>query len=163
MISTDTSRPSTSFEVSPHDILPVPKVKPTIVKRKNNRRKGSAAVLTSSLYKSDLITATEEKKDKEKRKKIKLELRKEKDKKKKEAKTKKVEGKKKSKVTNRALCEDSDDSDVSDADCLFCGDYFSKSRENEGWIRCSSCLRWAHEACAGCDEEDNDFICDVCK
>ena len=78
------SMPSTSFAVSPHDIIPIPKA--NINKRQNKRKKGSAAVLTSSPYKADLVTA---KAEKERLKKIKLELKKEKkDKKKKGIKKK---------------------------------------------------------------------------
>ena len=130
----------TSFVVRHHDIVPIPITKKGI----------------SSLFgnKNDLVTAIEEKELKERLKKIKLNLKNIKRK-------KKLKGKReKSKGTNRALLKDFNESDVSDADCMFCEDYFSKSRENEGWIRC---LRWAHEACSGCEDENNEFICDLCK
>ncbi|KAG5878111.1 hypothetical protein JTB14_017978 [Gonioctena quinquepunctata] len=33
-------------------------------------------------------------------------------------------------------------------------------KDREGWIKCSGCSRWAHEACAGCD--DDRFVCEYC-
>lgn len=56
----------------------------------------------------------------------------------------------------RALFENSDDSDVSDADC-FCGECFFKSKDNEGWICCTNCIEWAHEECVHCEEVDDDY------
>lgn len=55
-------------------------------------------------------------------------------------------------MTNRALLEDSDDSDVSDASP-------KKMKDGSG----AQAVHVGHEACAGCEEEDNEFICDVCK
>ncbi|XP_046679381.1 PHD finger protein ALFIN-LIKE 6-like [Homalodisca vitripennis] len=68
------------------------------------------------------------------------------------------------KKKNDDLYDDDDEGNVSDVDCLlFCGDCYSKSKDNEGWIRCSGCLKWAHKACTGAEEEDDEFICDLCK
>lgn len=39
---------------------------------------------------------------------------------------------------------------------------YSTSKIDDGWIRCSACLSWAHEACAGCKEENDDFVCELC-
>lgn len=45
----------------------------------------------------------------------------------------------------------------SDAECLFCGDFYSISIE--GWIACRKCYRWAHNSCADLDfQEDQDMI-----
>lgn len=159
--SCENSQPSTSFAVSPKDIIPIPKA--NITKRQNKRKKGSAAVLTSSPYKRDLETAKAEKEEKEKQKKVTLKVKRENNQKNLQKKKVKCKGKKDSAMAKRALFEDSGDSDASDVDCLYCGDYFSKSKGNEGWIRCSGCLLWAHEACAGCEEEDDEFICEICK
>lgn len=155
-----TAIPSTSFAVSPRDIIPIPKT--NVIKRQNKRKKGSAAVLTSSPYKAELEAAKAEKEIKETVKKIKQEKKEEK-KKLANKKKKPVKEKRKPKVANRALFVESSDSDESDVDCLYCQDLYSKSKQSEGWIRCSGCHKWAHEACAGCEEEDNDFNCDLCK
>lgn len=69
------SRP-TSFAASPLDIAPIPKAK--ICKRRSKRKKGSAAILTSSPYKTGLVTETEEREEKARLEKMKLELKKEK-------------------------------------------------------------------------------------
>jgi len=158
--STSFVMPCTSFSVSPQSIIPIPKV--NIVKRQTKRKKGSATVLTSSPYKAELVAAKEEKEEKERQKKIKLELKKEKGVVKKQQNRKQVCEKTKTKPVYQKLFRDSD-SDTSDVDCLFCGSYFSKSKDKEGWIRCSGCHQWAHEACAGCEEDDDDFVCDICK
>ncbi|XP_046397042.1 uncharacterized protein LOC124163957 [Ischnura elegans] len=155
-----TAIPSTSFAVSPREIIPIPKT--NIIRRQNKRKKGSAAVLTSSPYKTELEAAKAEKEYKERLKNIKLEKKEEK-KKLANKKKKPVKEKRKPKVANRALFLNESDSDESDVDCLYCQDLYSKSKQNEGWIRCSGCHKWAHEACAGCEEEDNEFICDLCK
>lgn len=137
-------------------------------------------MLTSSPYKNELVAIKKEKGEKDKIKKMKLEIQKEKKqnrargnqeterptngRKKGEAK-RELKGKSKAKTCRKPLYnhDDEDSDDVSDADCFFCGDYFSKSRENEGWIQCSGCLNWAHEACAGAEKQDDAFICDLCK
>ncbi|KAG8329564.1 hypothetical protein J6590_083769 [Homalodisca vitripennis] len=46
---------------------------------------------------------------------------------------------------------------------IYCNDIYSNSKSNEGWIQCSGCLGWAHEECCGSEEEDDNFICDLCK
>ncbi|XP_046681625.1 MFS-type transporter clz9-like [Homalodisca vitripennis] len=129
-----TAIPSTSFVVSPQEIIPIPKT--NIIKRQNKRKKGSAAVLTSSPYKAELEAAKAEKENKERLKKIKLEKKEEK-KKLANKKKKPVKEKRKPKVAKRALFLNESDSDESDADCLYCQNLFSKSKSNEGWIRCS--------------------------
>ncbi|CAG9838744.1 unnamed protein product [Diabrotica balteata] len=85
----------------------------------------------------ELVDAKAEKEEKERLKKIKLKLKKENQRNKRNDGSKeKFKGnqKTKSKSGKRALFNESN-SDVSDTDCLFCED--SKSRENEGWIKCS--------------------------
>lgn len=34
---------------------------------------------------------------------------------------------------------------------------FSNLRDNEGWIRRFKYKKWAHEECAGCDKEADEF------
>lgn len=66
------------------------------------------------------------------------------------------------KVTRQPQFDEQSDSDESDTDCLYCYELYSCSKDREGWIRCSGCSRWAHEACAGCEEEDDRFVCEYC-
>jgi hypothetical protein len=37
------------------------------------------------------------------------------------------------------------------------------SKSREGWIRCSLCEKWVHNACAGIASDDEDFTCDKCR
>nr|XP_023025029.1 uncharacterized protein LOC111513100 [Leptinotarsa decemlineata] len=163
------NKKSTSFAVSPREIVPVPKVN-RIIKRETKRKKGAATVLTSSPYKATLMAIGKEKEDKENTKQRRLETKKEREIERKQQAPKKrvakIENKGKRalfKKKNDDLFNDDDEGNVSDVDCLFCGDCYSKSKDNEGWIRCSGCLKWAHEACTGAEEKDDEFICDLCK
>ncbi|CAK8696636.1 unnamed protein product [Clavelina lepadiformis] len=71
---------------------------------------------------------------------------------------------KKAKVSRSSMQQkdtvDESDNNV-DAECFYCNKMYSKSSENDGWIQCSKCMRWAHEACSGCNEEDDNFICEL--
>ena len=51
----------------------------------------------------------------------------------------------------------------SDAECIYCNDMYSNSQEKEGWIQCTKCRNWAHEACSNVTEENDDFVCDICS
>ncbi|KAJ8938366.1 hypothetical protein NQ318_003830 [Aromia moschata] len=51
---------------------------------------------------------------------------------------------------------DSDNSHDSDANCFYCGDLYSVL--SEGWIACSRCKQWAHNSCAGVDDEDDEAM-----
>ncbi|KAG5893039.1 hypothetical protein JTB14_026591 [Gonioctena quinquepunctata] len=66
------------------------------------------------------------------------------------------------KVRHQLQFDDQSDSDESDTDCLYCNELYSCSTDREGWMKCSSCSRWDHEACAGCDDEDDRFVCEYC-
>ncbi|CAH2109129.1 unnamed protein product, partial [Euphydryas editha] len=55
------------------------------------------------------------------------------------------------------------DDDVDDPECFYCGEVWSKSRHEDGWIRCSLCKQWAQEACSGCVDEDEVFLCEFCS
>lgn len=58
---------------------------------------------------------------------------------------------------------DSEDEDK-DNECIFCLDMYSKSKSTDGWIKCTKCPGWAHDACAGIDEEDDfEYVCDFCQ
>ncbi|KAF2895291.1 hypothetical protein ILUMI_10887 [Ignelater luminosus] len=45
------------------------------------------------------------------------------------------------------------DEPVEEDECMYCHDYSEK-----GWIRCSSCTKWAHNSSAGIKEEDEEAV-----
>lgn len=47
--------------------------------------------------------------------------------------------------------------------CMFCNALYVDSKAGEGWIQCSGCQEWAHEACSNAEEEDDTFLCDFCS
>lgn len=49
-----------------------------------------------------------------------------------------------------------------DAACIFCNELFSLSKNNELWLRCQKCKKWAHAECAGLSKKTKNFICDLC-
>ncbi|CAH1101958.1 unnamed protein product [Psylliodes chrysocephalus] len=49
----------------------------------------------------------------------------------------------------------SDESEGSDAECLFCSGRFFEDKHCEQWAKCVHCGRWAHE--------DTNFICSFCE
>ncbi|KAG5893890.1 hypothetical protein JTB14_001075 [Gonioctena quinquepunctata] len=166
-----------SFAVRPKDIIPLPKTK--VVKKKTKRTKGTAAVLTSSPYKLELEQAKTEKENKENEKEMRRVARAQKMREKEEegktttskrktTNTVSKAGKKYKigkcgvKVRRQLQFDDQSDSDESDTDCLYCNELYSCSKYREGWIKCSGCSRWAHEACAGCENEDDRFVCEYC-
>jgi hypothetical protein len=59
--------------------------------------------------------------------------------------------------------DDSSDESGDDAECLYCGEFYSKSIE--GWISCVTCKKWAHTSCADVDSEDDEvvLICEICQ
>uniref|UniRef100_A0A6P7HE57 PHD finger protein ALFIN-LIKE 3-like n=1 Tax=Diabrotica virgifera virgifera TaxID=50390 RepID=A0A6P7HE57_DIAVI len=59
--------------------------------------------------------------------------------------------------------KESDSDECSDCECLYCGDFYSKSLE--GWVACSLCRKWAHNSCAGVDSEDDEaiLVCEHCQ
>lgn len=44
--------------------------------------------------------------------------------------------------------------------CLVCAELY-QDPPSEDWIQCTTCKRWAHEAC--CDTSGEHFICDICR
>ncbi|XP_025195696.1 tigger transposable element-derived protein 6-like [Melanaphis sacchari] len=131
------TQPCSSFTFSPVHVTPIPKA--SIKARSTNRKKGTAAILTSSPYKAELeaskaITPP-----------------------KKRLFNKKKPLCKRQKKSKNTATNDED----SDAECPYCGGTFSQSKSNEGWVRCSKCMKWCHDGCAGC--EGDSFICDFCK
>ncbi|CAI6353882.1 unnamed protein product [Macrosiphum euphorbiae] len=135
------TQPSSSFTVSPVHLIPIPKT--SIKSRSTNRKKGTAAVLTSSPYKTELEASkavTPPKKRLFNKKK---------------PTWKRKKNQNKSKIPPNTVYEDSD------AECPYCGGTFSQSKSNEGWVRFLKCMKWCHDGCAGCEEDS--FICDFCK
>jgi hypothetical protein len=60
--------------------------------------------------------------------------------------------------------EASSDSEPSEENCIHCQEIFSHSKVGEVWVKCSLCGYWAHDACAGVEEEDCDeYSCDMCN
>lgn len=140
-------QPSTSFEITPKDLLPIPKALPKI--KQNNRKRSRTAILTSSPYKKEL----EEEKLQQEQKKTPKRVAKDDN----TAKSAKKFKTKMKKYVNDANVDLDDD-----PECFYCGEVWSKSRQEDGWIQCSVCKRWAHKACSGCDDEDDIFCCEFC-
>uniref|UniRef100_UPI00358F5F2B neurofilament heavy polypeptide-like n=1 Tax=Myxine glutinosa TaxID=7769 RepID=UPI00358F5F2B len=155
---------STSREfISPFQISPPPKATPAKGRPTTRQSKRSMSEhLTSSPYKKRLADAAEEKKRQEAQKAEKAKQRAEK----KPQKQNKVAEKPKKKIVKgkRAIFTAPEESSESEDDdgtmCLFCRESYSVI--GEGWIKCTVCRLWAHDGCAGVDEEDVNFICDFC-
>ncbi|CAH2011577.1 unnamed protein product [Acanthoscelides obtectus] len=130
--------------VSPVQIKPLPKIK----SKKPSARAGSAALITSSPYKDDLIESL----DKKLTKKVKFDDAR-------EAKFRKPKSTKRFKKKRADLSDSStdesddlgevvvdDESDGDenyDAECLFCTSMYSADKHGEQWVRCTVCYRWA--------------------
>lgn len=129
---------------SPSDILPIPSVQRT-EKRKQYRR-GKTAIITSTPYKNELENW------------------------KKPGKTSnpndsrlKNNTKNKQKAIHSAKKQKNNDED---AICLYCNDENNNFlTSSEPWVGCQLCGRWAHNACAGVDDEDLEeiHICVFCE
>lgn len=152
-----------SFAVSPKEIISLPKQ--TFVKqRKQNRKKGRAAVITSSPYKNEVIADKQKKEEEEAKKRKRMEKKRLPPNKKHKPKSqKKTQTKKASQTKKQLSFEPEEEEEDDDEECFYCNEAYSKSKDNEGWIRCLKCKKWAHEECAGCEEEDDEFECEFCK
>lgn len=143
----------------PRTFIPVPKIDQKT--KRSSRKKGKTAILTSTPYKEELEQSLQEKKKEKtpKQKAIKRKIDSE-DKKHKES-TKSIKKKKGKKEWDDS--SGSEEQEDGDAECLYCEELYSKSCE--GWIACSTCLRWAHNSCAGMDDEEDDivFVCELCQ
>ncbi|KAK5648134.1 hypothetical protein RI129_003026 [Pyrocoelia pectoralis] len=142
----------TSFEfVSPKVIIAVPKINQS--KKRVSRKRGKTTILTSSPYQKELELAQE----KSQSIKVKSVKRKIADVQSKLQTSKKCKSKKTKEVESETEGEDSD------TDCLYCGDFYSSS--TEGWISCHSCHKWAHNSCAGVEDEDDEVVhvCELCQ
>lgn len=138
---------TTTFEnASPKDILAIPTVEQRSQTRKNYRR-GKTVVLTSTPYKKEL----------EEREQLK--------------RTKKCsnpkEGLKKvsKKQKTQKVYSDVENSGK-DALCIYCMDHnHTYLKSSEGWVACQRCGCWAHTACAGVDDDNEEeiHICTFCE
>lgn len=157
------SEPSTSFAVSPKDIVPLPKS--NVSKRKTNHRKGKAAIITSSPYKTELLEEKTRKDGQNKRKATNSSRVSENKIPNLQTKNKNKSEMLKKKPTKliRSLFNEQEADESDDTDCLYCKEAYSNSKTNEMWIRCSGCHQWAHEVCACCEDEDVDFLCEDCS
>ncbi|XP_050301550.1 uncharacterized protein LOC126739781 [Anthonomus grandis grandis] len=136
--------------VSPEGIIQIPKIKQT--KKRVSRRRGNTAILSSSPYKNELEEAEQKKNKNSKGKTL--------------VKKNLAPSPKKKKISKASMIlknNDSSGSEVSDAECLYCGDFYSSS--TEGWLACSMCHHWAHNSCAGFEDEDDKavLVCELCK
>lgn len=139
-------RPSTSSNFSvtpPKDLIKLPnnhRSKPI-----RSKRKGRATVLTSSPYKKECELIIAEKEKKKRKKNV----------------TTKNKTAKRRKTEKEPL--DSEDEEPADCVCIYCHETYSTSKSTDGWIKCTKCPGWAHEACAGIDADDDvPYVCDYC-
>lgn len=156
---TFTDYKDSSFAICSSKILqPLPKISQN--KKRVNRNRGKTAILTSSPYKAQLeaevsgnkfcskqLKSTECIQKKRMRKKSSIG---------KETEKKKRICKKENKSNNASKGGTSDD-----VECLYYNELYSMS--NEGWISYAMCFKWAHNSCAGVDENDENHICVFCS
>lgn len=157
---------NSSFNYSPEVIKPLPKI--TRQRAEKRRKRGTTVILTSTPYKNALEEEVMNKQKKEEKKLIRLQKKKEKLQPKRNKNfTPNPKLKRKIRPTARTKSNLNDSSesedDGNDADCLVCGEKYSDSASGEGWIMCYKCHKWAHDACAGVEEEDDCFKCDLCE
>lgn len=148
-----------------NELAPVPGTS-KVVQKRQKKTTAAAVVLTSTPYKEDL----QEKKRKalpqikRKPKVLKREKAVEKASVDLFSATEKKNPNKKGKAPVRDQSPeetDSEDSQSNDELCIFCNESYFNSKPNEGWAQCQRCSKWAHEQCAGIEDEEN-FICDFC-
>lgn len=148
-----------SFSVTPENIMSIPKEVRT--QKRKIRKRGKTAILTASPYKNDLI------KDMNKKQKINKTTDKKKpgNKKTEKKRPEKKKPEKKNKNKRHKKQSDTESSSVDDENdcpCIYCGYLYSQS--TEGWVICSVCYGWAHNSCAGVDDDDEEaHICERCQ
>ncbi|XP_026318149.1 uncharacterized protein LOC113228920 [Hyposmocoma kahamanoa] len=157
---------TSSFIVTPENIMAIPKEIRT--QKRITRKRGKTAILTESPYKNDLINdinikksrSREIKTDKNKSDRKKTEKNKS-NKKKPEVKKRKKNKTKLNKIASDTDTESSQDDENKDCACIYCGYLYSES--TEGWVICSVCKGWAHNSCAGVDDDDEEaHTCERC-
>jgi DDE superfamily endonuclease/helix-turn-helix, Psq domain len=151
--------PSTSHGptyFSPDQIAPYPQAPKTKLKA-SQRKRGKSVILTSTPYKDELENSLKMKSPAQMNlKKIRSNTKIQSLNEKQPKKVLKGKGKENMPVQ-------SSDSEEDDTECFYCNKKYSTDIHGEGWIRCCSCKKWAHDACAGADDDDDIFICDHCK
>jgi len=149
------SKSTTSFSVSPKDILRIPHT--TRTKSTRNTRRGKTAVIIDSPYKKDLeskiVTKTKTNNDSKKKTARKLFGKPQKNKiKYNSSSVKVIDG-------NVNISNEQDATD----ECIYCTEpYNTGSKSGEKWARCIGCAKWCHELCGGV-EDWTSFICDFCR
>ena len=77
----------------------------------------------------------------------------------------KGKGKRKGKCASKKLKEsqkiDSSDEE-DDCYCIICFEAYQNSRPGEDWIKCQSCVNWAHEQCTDVGSKNFIFVCHHC-
>lgn len=162
--------PPSRFYISPSQIIPIPKRNNSQEgTRKVNRRRGKAAIITESPYKNEL-EEEQARKNQTSNQPVKRRLAKPSQERNARSRKKTTNDKnsapkqaKRQPVQIPQSYSSSDEDEETDAKCVICGDTFSNSKSEEGWVKCIKCFGWAHEACAGVDPNDeDDYTCDLC-
>ncbi|XP_063220279.1 uncharacterized protein LOC134529776 [Bacillus rossius redtenbacheri] len=169
---------STSKQVSPYEVAPIP----IVAKKKSNRGRKSAktCIITGSPYKEELKKSVERAALNNSRKIVNVESSA-------QAKRKKSKATSQPKRSKRKAQQDVSDSEEDhrhppiddnsgddqlavpledkpgddNAACIFCDGLFSDDVRGEVWIQCYNCEDWAHSDCAGMEKDI--YICDFCK
>ncbi|CAH2016502.1 unnamed protein product [Acanthoscelides obtectus] len=151
----------------PEDVVPYPKAKPRKATNKG-RKRGKTMIATDTPEKERLKNEKkvsfkrriniEETNEQNKDKSKKLKLRRQK----KNQQRKQVQYSSSEEEDDIVHLVETDDEDSNDEECLFCNESFKNDIHGEQWIRCMSCLGWAHELCAATKEGCKIYICDFC-
>ena len=139
--SPSTSKPSddspSPAQVSPSDIRPLPK-RTEIANNRPGRKRGTTEVLTSTPSKERLTASLSKKAKTTTKKQLTF-------------------GKPASSEPTPRVRKSGDETP-----CLYCDEPYGESRAGDGWVMCVKCRKWAHEACAGVEDDDEDFACELC-
>jgi histone demethylase JARID1 len=174
-------------EIIESSVASTPSTSTLSTQRRPKRKVAHAAVITSSPFKKDLEAAQELKNNKKQRLEEKLKKKNKKGAKEKKelsnrktmetqvqkpqrktrrSATKRQEKEKKEKTKYRpdVATNSSDVNQLNDAEncrCLYCGELYSESVDR--WVCCDGgCNQWAHELCAGKDNDLSTFVCELC-
>lgn len=157
----DEPQPSTSYNMSPFEISPIPEKRRRVSTR--GRKASQSTVITSSPYKNKLIADIDKKTEKERSKKTGQKRRvtpssrhcssKKGDLNKKET-ARSLDFDKEPNYDSRSSDDVVSTAPVSDdAACIFCEQLYSEDNTGQVWVQCLSCEQWAHSECAGADKK----------